>query len=113
MMKVEETRLYQEKLKAEIVKVEAFIQELKAATQPEVPDSAIGRISRMDAINNKSVVENSLRENQQKLTQLKTILSKFGSVDFGRCTRCGGEIQFARLMFMPNSMRCMRCSGGV
>lgn len=99
------------KLKAEISKVEAFINDLEAASEPEVPDNAIGRISRMDSINNKSVIENSLRENRQKLVQLKTSLAKFGNADFGKCARCGAEIPVARLMFMPHSINCIRCSG--
>lgn len=110
-MTSEEAEQYRQKIVAEIGKVEAFIIDLEVATEPEVPDNAIGRISRMDSINNKSVVENSLRENRQKLAQLQTILTKFGSSDFGRCSRCSTEIPIARLMFMPQSTMCMRCSG--
>lgn len=90
----EEIQQYHQKVVSEINKVKAFIIELEEATEPEVPDNAIGRISRMDAINNKSVVENSLRENKQKLARLQTILEKYGSSDFGKCTRCGTDIPF-------------------
>lgn len=110
-MTTAEIHQYHQKLLAEIAKVETFILDLEAASEPEVPDNAIGRISRMDAINNKSVVENSLRENRQKLVQLKTNLAKFGTATFGKCARCGAGIPVARLMFMPHSTNCMRCSG--
>jgi DnaK suppressor protein len=109
-MTLEEAEKYRAKLLSEIAKVEAFLPELEEGSEPETPDNAIGRVSRMDAINNKSVVENSLRENQQKLGQLKVNLSKYGAEQFGRCTRCGSEIPIARLMFMPHAMTCMRCS---
>lgn len=47
---------------------EEAIAEYKEMTKPVAPDVAIGRISRMDAINNKSVMEAALREADAKLT---------------------------------------------
>jgi DnaK suppressor protein len=44
-----------QKILDEISKTELLIVEYKELTQPIAPDVAIGRISRMDAINNKSV----------------------------------------------------------
>lgn len=41
----------------EIQKLELEITELTELTQPVAPENAIGRISRMDAINNKSINE--------------------------------------------------------
>ncbi len=51
----------------EISKTEKSIKEYKDMVKPIAPDVAIGRISRMDAINNKSVMEASLRQVEQKL----------------------------------------------
>ena len=43
------------------------ITELIELTKPIAPDCAIGRVSRMDAINNKSINEASLREKKKVL----------------------------------------------
>ena len=59
----------------EIAKTERSIEDYKDLTQPIAPDDAIGRISRMDAINNKSVNEASLRQAEEKLKNLNTVLS--------------------------------------
>ena len=54
-------------------------------TKPISPENSIGRVSRMDAINNKSVVEAALRNAEKKLKGLKIILSKIQNDDFGIC----------------------------
>lgn len=84
---------------------------LEDATQPIGPENAIGRVSRMDAINNKSVSEASLRSSKRKLSSLKLALTKVDSPDFGICARCKCTIAPARLMFMPESTRCVNCAG--
>lgn len=43
------------------------IEELKELVKPIPLDASIGRISRMDAINNKSINESSLREKKKEL----------------------------------------------
>jgi DnaK suppressor protein len=49
---------YLEKFISEIEKTETLLVYLKEANQPVGPNNAIGRISRMDAINNKSITGN-------------------------------------------------------
>ena len=44
-------------IEEEIDKTKVSIQHYKELTKPIAPENAIGRISRMDAINNKSVNE--------------------------------------------------------
>jgi len=46
----------------ELKKTEEAILGYKESTKPISPENAIGRVSRMDAINNKSVVEAALRK---------------------------------------------------
>lgn len=86
------------------------IRHLEDATQPISPENAIGRISRMDAINNKSVSEATLRSAKKKLSNLEAALTKVDQTDFGICVRCRQPIPPARLMFMPQSNRCVRCA---
>ena len=54
----------------EISKTELLIKEYQELTKPIAPDVAIGRISRMDAINNKSVTEAAMRQAKEKLRNL-------------------------------------------
>lgn len=94
----------------EIKKTEELIVEYIEMTKPIEPDSAYGRISRMDAIINKSVVENSLRQSEKKLNSLKSALLKVDSPNFGKCKNCGIEIPLQRILIIPESPYCVNCS---
>jgi len=106
-MKKEEIK---EKILEEIAKTENLIVEYKEMTKPVAPDDAIGRISRMDAINNKSVTEASLRQAEEKLKNLHRVLSRVGTSDFGICIKCGKPIPEGRLVYRPESLTCVNCA---
>lgn len=103
-----------EQLKAKIIatieEMGMKIKQLEENTKPIGPENAIGRVSRMDAINNKSVAEAALRSSKRKLSKLQTALTKIDRPEFGICTRCKRPIATARLMYMPESNRCIRCA---
>lgn len=54
-------------LLAEISKTKEVMLEYKEMTNPEPTGVAIGRISRMDSINNKNVMQAALRQAEIKL----------------------------------------------
>ena len=87
------------------------IDELKELTQPIAPDCAIGRVSRMDAINNKSINEAALRTAEDKLKKINIALERVNDDDFGICISCGEPIPIQRLVIMPESSMCVRCAG--
>lgn len=86
------------------------IAHLKELTKPVAPDNAIGRLSRMDAINNKTINEASLRENASKLRKLERAIAKLEAEALGNCSKCGNEIAFGRLKFMPWTTKCVKCA---
>ncbi|MBL4594843.1 MAG: TraR/DksA C4-type zinc finger protein [Flavobacteriales bacterium] len=103
-------KFFKEKINTEIEKLQVKIDELKEATKPIAPDVAIGRISRMDAINNKSVNEAALRTAEIKMTKLEMASNKVDDPKFGICIRCGQAIPEGRLMIMPESIKCVNCA---
>ena len=54
-MHAQERQLLKKKIELAIKDTERKITQLEEATKPIAPENAIGRVSRMDAINNKSV----------------------------------------------------------
>tara|TARA_S200000501_G_scaffold363252_1_gene393796 strand:- start:412 stop:744 length:333 start_codon:yes stop_codon:yes gene_type:complete len=98
------------KLADEIKETKTKISKYIELSQPISPENAIGRISRMDAINNKSVLEAALREAQSKLIQLKNILKKIEGPGFGLCKKCKKNIPFGRLVIRPESELCVNCA---
>lgn len=109
-MTTEEREALKEKIRESVISTERDISDLVELTKPIEPENAIGRISRMDAINNKSVNEAALRQAVSKLEKLNVALEKCDEPSFGTCTRCGATIQMGRLLFMPESALCMKCA---
>lgn len=95
---------------SEIEKTEHLISECREMTQPIAPDDAIGRITRMDAINNKSVNEATLRQAEQKLKLLQENVKRIGETDFGLCLKCKCQIPLGRIVLMPHSRYCVKCA---
>ncbi|MBN4082105.1 TraR/DksA C4-type zinc finger protein [bacterium AH-315-B15] len=96
-------------IKKEINATQERIEEYKEITNPIAPDDAIGRISRMDAINNKSINDAALRKQEEKLKNLEYALSKVGDSDFGICAKCKTEIPIQRVILVPQSRFCVNC----
>ncbi|MCB9240820.1 MAG: TraR/DksA C4-type zinc finger protein [Flavobacteriales bacterium] len=92
--------------------VKADIERYTQMSQPVSPENAIGRISRMDAINNKSINEAALRNSKNKLVRLQQAQKSVHSAEFGLCRQCGDEIEFEKLMVFPESVRCVNCVKG-
>jgi DnaK suppressor protein len=100
-----------QRLLDEMEKTKETILEYKELTKPESPDVAIGRVSRMDAINNRSVVSAALRTAEDKLIRLERVLEKIDTDEFGICMKCKQPIPVGRILIRPESLLCVRCAG--
>lgn len=109
-MTVEERNNVKEMIRKQLVITREKIEKFDEASQPIGPDDAIGRVSRMDAINNKSVIEAALRQARKKMSNLETALKLVDNPDFGDCERCKRPIPTGRLLIMPESKLCVGCS---
>jgi len=87
-------------------KISAF-QDL---SKPISPDNAIGRLTRMEAINSRSINQAALAKAKQDLKALEKSLTLIHDPDFGLCINCEEEIPRKRLMIMPESSLCVTCA---
>jgi DnaK suppressor protein len=97
-------------------KIECLKEDIKSyqiLTVPVSPDNAIGRITRMDAINSKSINEAALNRAKQALSKTERALKMIDDPGFGLCIECEEPIPFARLMIMPESDLCVQCAEAV
>lgn len=99
-----------QKVLSEIEQTKQLIEEYKEMSQPVAPDCAIGRVSRMDAINNNSVTLAALRKSEEKLSSLKRVLDQIDTPDFGICLKCKQPIPIERIIFRPQSLLCVNCA---
>lgn len=97
-------------IQEEIAKTAASILAYQKFTKPIAPENAIGRVSRMYAINNKSVNDAALRKAEIKLSNLKISLSNIDDQEFELCSKCQNEIPIGRILLVPHSRFCLRCA---
>ena len=98
-----------EKMKA----IKEDIAAYKLLTKPISPDNAIGRLSRMEAINSKSINEAALKMAKDTLSKLERAWAKIDNPDFGLCRECEEPIPFARLMVLPETALCVQCAENI
>jgi len=97
---------------SQIGELEQEIESLKANTAPVEPDRAIGRLTRMDAIQAKEINEAVLRRAKLKLSKLRNALGRLENPDFGDCSVCEEPIPMERMRLLPESTRCVECATG-
>lgn len=102
-----------DRIVADLARIAQDIEALKELTKP-VPPGADGmdEVSRMDAIQNKSLNEAALAQLRNRQVGLEYALKRIDEddPDFGFCVECGDPIPLVRLMAMPEASRCVNCA---
>lgn len=93
----------------ELKKITQKVIELKDLTGSVTPDDAVGRISRMDAIHNNSIVQASITNLENRLDQLTLAFHLIDEPDFGLCIKCHKAIPMERLKLRPEIRLCADC----
>lgn len=99
---LQELRALQEEL-------EAQLSESKAHSAPVDLDLPIGRLSRMDAIQQKHMAEANRRSAQLRLQQIQAAFNVAKEGEYGWCRQCEGPISYRRLKARPESPFCLEC----
>ena len=93
------------KLKQELSLLESATRE---GAKPVDLDEPIGRLSRMDALQQQAMSAANQRRNRLRL-QLVSAALKMEPEEYGYCQRCDEPIGYARLKIRPESPRCVTC----
>ncbi|MFV2003066.1 MAG: TraR/DksA family transcriptional regulator [Paracoccaceae bacterium] len=76
----------------------------------KLDQQAVGRLSRMDAIQQQAMAKaTQARRNQQK-QRITNALSRMDDGEFGYCMQCGDQIAEKRLAFDPSAPTCLTCA---
>ena len=108
------TRAQREELEQELVRqltrLERSMKLTDEALRPvELDQTAVGRLSRMDSLQNQRLTQ-SLREREiVKLGQIRAALARVAAGTYGVCTLCEGAIPFERLYVFPEAPECATC----
>ena len=79
--------------------------------QPVSLDEPIGRLSRMDALQQQSMVQANRRTAQTRLARVESALRRCDEDEYGLCVECEEEIGYARLKAQPEAPFCINCQG--
>ena len=74
-------------------------------------DQPIGRISRVDAMQQQSMVKATREGHRRRLDQVRLALAALEDDEYGLCRRCEEPIGFKRLKAKPETPLCVACQG--
>ena len=78
----------------------------------ELDQQAVGRLSRMDAIQNQAMAQATARRRGVERQRIHAALKRIGTGEYGYCTACGEAIPAARLDADPAIPLCVACMRG-
>jgi DnaK suppressor protein len=78
----------------------------------ELDQQSVGRLSRMDAMQQQAMATAQSRRRAGRLKAIKAALRRMDTDDFGWCEECGEEIPVGRLKLDPCAPRCVDCASG-
>lgn len=83
----------------------------KKSSQPvELDQTAFGRVSRVDAIQQQQMQKAAIQRMEQRLELVKQALGKMNSDRYGLCITCEEPISIERLFARPESPLCIDCA---
>jgi len=109
----EQTEALREQLVRLAAELEDNLRANASAADPVVLDqSSVGRLSRMDAMQQQAMAKATRQKAQLRLTQCKVALSAFGRDEYGLCRKCEEPIGYPRLSAKPEAPFCLECQRG-
>ncbi len=80
------------------------------ATEVELDQTRVGRLSRMDAMQMQQMELELSRRQQRELAALQNALNRIDEGDYGLCFECGEEINPKRLEIDLVATLCISCA---
>ncbi len=77
--------------------------------QPVSLDEPIGRLSRVAAMQQQSMLQANRRTARVRLARVEAALRRHANGEYGRCVDCEEEIGYARLKAQPEAAFCFEC----
>lgn len=99
-------------LEAARMSVEQQLSASAAGAKPVDLGLSIGRLSRVDAMQQQQMALARRQRAELQLTQVRTALARLSSGGYGACLRCGQSIGYARLRARPETTLCRDCQSG-
>ena len=89
--------------------LERLLDSTREGTRPVDLDEPIGRLTRMDAMQQQSMSAANRRDHALRLRQVQQALGLIERGRYGLCLKCEDPIGYARLSARPESPFCLEC----
>ncbi|MFK5978618.1 MAG: TraR/DksA family transcriptional regulator [Rhizobiaceae bacterium] len=76
----------------------------------ELDQQSVGRLSRMDAMQQQAMAKAQERNRQLDLQRIEMAFRRIKDGDYGYCADCDEEIPSGRLKVDPMAERCVKCA---
>jgi len=76
----------------------------------ELDQTTVGRLSRMDALQNQAMQLETERRREVELKRIDAALERIAEGEYGYCVSCGEEIEKKRLDMDPATPVCVDCA---
>ncbi len=105
---VKTTRNRLEKLLAELTQANNGAEQGSAIV--DLDQSRVGRLSRMDALQNQAISQTAMINRVQQIQQVKSAIKRIDTSEYGICLDCEEPINPRRLDHNPAAPLCIRCA---
>jgi len=106
MTDIQVKALLETKLKEYSMRADAIRKDLRHEEEPVEKDSGEAAVQ----LENEEVLRGLLQEAEHERLLIANALNRLEQGKYGLCTRCGEEIEPARLKAIPEAERCMKCA---
>lgn len=76
----------------------------------ELDQASVGRLSRMDAMQQQQMALAEQRRRQQTMARIGAALNRVDEGSYGECTACGEDIDPRHLKLDPAATLCLACA---
>lgn len=76
----------------------------------DLEQDTVGRLSRIDALQNQGLVRSLEERERTQLTQIADALRRIDEGVYGACNACGATVPFERLLVYPETRACAACA---
>jgi DnaK suppressor protein len=101
---------HRQRLLVRLDEIDAQLQRSKDVTTAVVPDAAIGRLTRVDAVQAGYVSDELRRRIAAERIRVERALQRIEDGTYGLCQACKGPIPDARLIARPDAALCVDCA---
>ncbi len=110
-MDVEQLKYFEQRLlneQAELLGVATLMEE--SAETVTLDQTSVGRVSRMDAMQQQAMALASQERQGHRLQRIKSALERIDDNEYGECLECLHAIPVARLEIDPSIECCVNCA---